>query len=115
MAMRLINHNGTRTLPAIDQTLIKAIVQARSWWGELQANAKLTLTDIAKRQGITSGYVVRIVRLAFLSPATLKAIIEGAAPAHLNAKRLLEPGAIPILWDNKFAGDSLAASSASIH
>lgn len=115
MAMRLINHNGTRPLPAVDQTLIKRIVQARSWWGELNANTQLTLTDIARREGITSGYVVRIVRLAFLSPAMLKSIIEGTAPAHLTLKRLLAPDAIAALWENKFAADSLSAPPSASH
>jgi len=71
------------------------------------SDTRLTITDIAKREGITSPYVVRIVRLAFLSPAVLKTILQGAAPAHLTLKRLLASDAIPVLWDKEFAADSL--------
>lgn len=109
IAMRLITRSGERPLPVVDQALVKAILQARSWWGELQANSRLTVTDIAKREGISSPYVVRIVRLAFLSPTVLKSIIQGSAPAHLTLKRLQAPDAIPVLWDNEFAADSLPA------
>lgn len=111
LAMRLINHRGEKPLPAADRTLVKAILQARNWWSDLQANTKLTVTDIANREGITSAYVVRIVRLAFLSPATLKSIIDGRAPAHLTLKRLLASDAIPVLWDKEFAADSLPLST----
>ena len=101
--MRLITPSGTRTAPAVDVTLIKAIVQGRSWWTELQTNNEITVADIARREGITDAYVARIVRLAFLSPNMLKSMIEGTAPAHLTLKRLTAPDAIPARWDEQFA------------
>ena len=103
LAMRLITPSGTRTAPAVDVTLIKAIVQGRSWWTELQTNNEITVADIARREGITDAYVARIVRLAFLSPNMLKSMIEGTAPAHLTLKRLTAPDAIPARWDEQFA------------
>ncbi len=103
LAMRLIAPRGTRTAPAVDVTLVKAIVQGRSWWKELQANTELTLADIARREGITDAYVGRIVRLAFLSPTMLGRIIEGTLPAHLTVKRLTAPDAIPARWDQQRA------------
>ena len=36
--MRLIQRNGSAAAPIVDRTLVKAIVQGRSWWRELQAN-----------------------------------------------------------------------------
>jgi DNA invertase Pin-like site-specific DNA recombinase len=99
LAMRLISKRGEGAVPAVDRTLVKATLQGRTWWDELQSDTRLTVTDIAKREGITSPYVARIVRLAFLSPKTLKSIIQGKAPAHLTLKRLLASDAIPVLWD----------------
>lgn len=101
--MRLITPTGTRTAAAVDVTLVKAIVQGRSWWNELQTNTEITIADIARREGITDAYVGRIVRLAFFSPTMLKIIIEGTAPAHLTVKRLTAPDAIPARWDEQFA------------
>jgi site-specific DNA recombinase len=101
--MRLIQRNGRAAAPNVDRTLVKAIVQGRSWWRELQANTAMTVEDLAQREGMTAAYIVRIVRLAFLPPTTLKSIIDGTLPAHLTVKRLCAPDAVPARWDRQFA------------
>ena len=82
---------------------MKAIVQGRSWWRELQSNTKMTIEDLAQREGKTAAYIVRIVRLAFLSPTMMKCIIDGALPTHLTVKRLTAPDAVPARWDRQVA------------
>ena len=99
--MRLITQSGSPVIPTVDRTLVKAIVQGRTWWEELQANTKLTLEDIGRREGVTGAYVVRIVRLAFLSPQMLSSIADGTLPAHLTVKRLTAPDAIAARWDRQ--------------
>ena len=101
--LRLIQRDGSAAAATVDRTLVKAIVQGRNWWRELQANTALTIEALARREGITAAYVVRIVRLAFLSPAMFKGVIEGTLPAHLTVKRLTAPNAVPARWDSKFA------------
>jgi hypothetical protein len=97
--MRLIQQNGSAAAPNVDRTLVKAIVQGRSWWQELQANTNMTVEDLARREGITGPYVARIVRLAFLPPQTLANIIDGTLPPYLTVKRLTAPGAVAARWD----------------
>ena len=63
----------------------------------------MTLEAIGRREGITAPYVVRIVRLAFLSPKMLDSIIDGTLPAHLTVKKLTAPDAIAARWDRQFA------------
>lgn len=70
--MRLIQKNGIAAEPNVDRTLAKAVVQGRGWWRELQSNADMTIEDLARREGMTAAYILRIVRLAFLSPTMLK-------------------------------------------
>jgi hypothetical protein len=101
--MRLIQRNGSSAAPNVDRTLIKAIVQGRRWWQELEADTDMTIEDLAQREGITAAYVVRIVRLAFLSPMMLKCILDGTLPAHLTVERLTAPDAVPVRWDRQFA------------
>jgi len=101
--MRLIQGNGSSAVPVVDRTLVKAIVQGRSWWRELQSNTEMTVEDLAKREGKTAAYIVRIVRLAFLSPTMLKSIIDGTLPAHLTVKRLCSPNAVPARWNRQLA------------
>jgi site-specific DNA recombinase len=101
--MRLIQGNGSTATPIVDRTLVKAIVQGRSWWQELQSNTEMTIEDLAQREGKTAAYIVRIVRLAFLSPTMLKSIIDGTLPAHLTVKRLCSPNGVPARWDRQSA------------
>ncbi len=52
---------------------------------------------IAKEEGVTERYVSRIMRLAFLAPDIVEAILDGYQPADLELERLLK--GIPISWD----------------
>ena len=99
--MRLVTPSGSAAAPAVDRTLVKAIVQGRAWWQELVADNSLTLEAIGKREGITSPYVLRIVRLAFLSPQTLDRILAGTLPAHLTLKRLIATDGVAARWDHQ--------------
>jgi hypothetical protein len=101
--MRLIQPNGSSAEPNADRTLVKSIIQGRRWWQELLANTSMTVQDLAQREGKTAAYIVRIVRLAFLSPTVLRSIIDGTLPAHLTVKRLTAPDAVPARWDRQFA------------
>jgi DNA invertase Pin-like site-specific DNA recombinase len=100
--MRLIQGNGSSATQVVDRTLVKAVVQGRNWWRELQSNTEMTIEDLARREGKTAAYIVRIVRLAFLPPMMLKRIIDGTLPAHLTVKRLCSPNAVPARWDCQF-------------
>jgi hypothetical protein len=101
--MKLITATGTAAAPTIDRTLVKAIVQGRRWWQELLADANVNLRDIARRENVSGPYIVRLVRLAFLSPDVLGRIVDGTLPAHLTVKRLTAPDAISARWDRQFA------------
>lgn len=100
--MRPIQRNGSAAAPTVDRKLVKAIVQSRGWWRELQSNTDMTVQDLAQREGMTAAYIVRIVRLAFLSPTMLSSITDGTLPAHLTVKRLTAPDAVPARWDRQF-------------
>jgi site-specific DNA recombinase len=97
--MRLITPSGCAAAPAIDRTLVKAIVQGRGWWQELLADNRLNLDALGQREGITSPYVLRIIRLAFLSPQMLDSIVAGTLPAHFTLKRLIATDGVATRWD----------------
>ncbi|WP_164867719.1 hypothetical protein [Rhodovarius crocodyli] len=42
--------------------------------------------------------MTRVVRLAWLAPDIVKAIVEGRQPMELTAKRLLENSRLPPCW-----------------
>ncbi len=99
--MRLITPSGSAAAPAVDRTLVKAIVQGRAWWQELQTDNSLTLDVIGQREGITSPCVLRIVRLASLSPKLLESIAGGTQPVHLTLERLVATDGVTARWDHQ--------------
>jgi site-specific DNA recombinase len=90
--MRLILGNGSGAARIVNRTLVKAIVQGRSWWRELQSNTEMTIEDLAQREGKTGAYIVRIVRLAFLSPMMLQRIVDGTSSTRKDNCRNATPG-----------------------
>ena len=63
----------------------------------------LNATEIANHEGITLSYVGRILRLAFVSPAIVKAIAEGRQPELLYAETLSSRIELPVSWDKQSA------------
>jgi hypothetical protein len=86
--MRLIDGNGHSAGATSDRSLLKLILQARDWWSELR-KGELNITELAAREGVQDGWITRVVRLAFLSPLIVDAIVKGEQPAHLSSSRVL--------------------------
>jgi hypothetical protein len=51
---------------------------------------------MAKSENISPSFVSRILRLAYLSPTIVEAILDGKYPAQLTMKDLMEP--FPMEW-----------------
>lgn len=93
-AVRLIQA-GQQPAQAPSASLTNLLVQARRWWSELR-EGELDITTLAAREGVTSSWMTRVVRLAFLSPQLVEAILAGRQPLDLDAKaltldRIIEP------------------------
>ena len=97
--MRLVIPPGqARDLrPRPNATLIKALTRAYGWKERLFTGGAPSTSAIAKEEGVTERYVGRIMRLAFLAPDIVEAILDGRQPADLELERLLK--GIPISWD----------------
>jgi hypothetical protein len=88
-----------RTQPARpDTALIKAVARGHLWFQDLVTGKAASLRDIAKQEGITEGYVGRLIRLAFLAPCMVEAILEGTQPVDLTAARLTGHISLPVDW-----------------
>jgi site-specific DNA recombinase len=81
-----------------DPALLKAVARAHRWFDDLACGRAASLTEIAARAGVTGRYVSRLLRLAFLAPAIVEAILEGRQPADLTAQMLLKRSALPRDW-----------------
>ena len=58
-----------------------------------------SIQTIAEAEGVTPRYVGRILRLAFLAPDIVEAILDGSQPGELELERLMK--GIPIGWNEQ--------------
>ena len=80
----------------IDNTMIKVIARGFRWQRLLYDGTYATIEDLAAAEKINPSYVSRILRLAYLSPRVVQAILDGSHPAWLTMKDLLRP--LPSDW-----------------
>ena len=72
--LRMVVENGSE--PAnVDPVLVRLLVRAHAIRSRLLAEPSLPLREIAAEQGISSSYVTRLLRLAFLAPDIVTAIL----------------------------------------
>ncbi len=96
-AMRLVHCDGQALNPRADPSLVRLLVQAHRWWGELR-RGEVNITLLCEREKVSDAWMSRVLRLAFLSPAITSAILTGRQPASLNTAALLATKAVPVRW-----------------
>ena len=86
--------------PAPDPALLRLVLKARALWDTLLRGGVAGLGELAAREGMSGSYATRLVRLAFLAPDILAAILEGEQPDDLTAARLLREcrRGLPLDW-----------------
>ena len=57
---------------------------------------------IARNEAVNDSWVSRLVRLNFLAPKLVEAILAGTQPASINAASL-RTADLPIAWDEQIA------------
>lgn len=87
-ALRLVDQAGAEISATPQASLIRLIVQARRFWAALRAE-RITIAELAARNGVTSSYATRVLRVAFLAPAAVEVIIAGRQRADLSILNLL--------------------------
>ncbi|MCB2075503.1 MAG: recombinase family protein [Novosphingobium sp.] len=101
-AVRLVYDNGrAATCGEPDQGLIQLLMHARHWWEQL-ATGEIDIAAIARNENINDSWVSRVVRLNFLAPQLVEAILSGTQPASINAASLRSAD-LPIDWNEQIA------------
>jgi hypothetical protein len=83
-----------------NHALIRAIVTAQAWVDEIKAGR--SMSDIMQVHKIPEGMIWKRIRLAFLSPKLLQAIVEGSTNRDLSIKMLTKYD-LPIDWTKQEA------------
>jgi site-specific DNA recombinase len=95
--MRLVVDHGSE--PAnVDPVLVRLLLRADVIRARLLEKPSLPLKEIAAEEGISSSYATRLLRLAFLAPDIVTAILNGTHPPQLTANRLMDDTRLPLDW-----------------
>ncbi len=98
LAMRLIDDSGALSNKAdVPDWLVGLLARAHRWWGEL-AEGEIDIANLSKQENVTASNMTRVVRLVFLSPKVVEAMLRGEARAGLSSKALLAPEAVCAEW-----------------
>ena len=92
----MIGNDQSRCTP--DPKLVELIVQAHRWFEELKNGQVSSIAALAKRDGLHSADVSRVLPLTFLAPDIVEAILDGRQPTELTAARLKRMRDLPMDW-----------------
>lgn len=107
IATRIV-HTGKRTALAIapaqvvanqrqDASLIKLIAKAYAARSAVESSVN-DPKELARKLGHDKDYFARLVRLGYLAPDILTAIIDGRQPVTLTRQRLARVSKLPFDW-----------------
>jgi hypothetical protein len=82
----LIESAGPRREP--DRSILRLLAQSRRFNDMIMRGDAMTIVELAKQAGVSPSYFTRILRLSFLAPEIVKAILNGRHPQELTARRL---------------------------
>lgn len=83
------------------QAIQKALEKALKWNQALITGETTSITALAEQNGFSQRYVGKIIKLAWLSPEIMQAIIRGQIPATLSLDQLKK--GFPLDWDEQQA------------
>jgi DNA invertase Pin-like site-specific DNA recombinase len=83
------------------EPLVLALAQARHWQDMLDGGKFDTVEALAKRMKVSTTYAARILRLNYLAPDIVQAILDGREPSGLSLIQLAQP--FPMLWADQRA------------
>jgi len=99
--MKFIEPPSNSAITSRDPSLIKLVVKAHLARQGLEAANDLSIAELAKAQGVSSDYFRVLLRISYLAPDIVAAVLEGRQPVQLNRQRLARATSLPINWDDQ--------------
>ena len=65
---------------------------------QLETSAPISVADLARMNGVSSSYFTRVLRLAYLAPDIVEAVVRGRQPVDLMANQLVRMQDLPLDW-----------------
>lgn len=79
--------------------LFVALIKAFNWQERIKKE-KLSIEELAKKEDLSREYVGKVLKMTYLAPDIVSAIIEGVYPKSLSITQILE-SEIPLLWSKQ--------------
>lgn len=73
----------------VDTSLVRLVARAYDIQTRLNQDTTRTVHDVAREEGIGAPYLYMLLRLVWLAPDIVTAIVNGRQPLALNAKKLM--------------------------
>jgi site-specific DNA recombinase len=86
-----------------DARLVKLLIRARRFNAAIVRSDGVPFATLAKREGVSPSYFTRLVRLSYLAPDIIQAILDGGQPRDLTADKLLAHSRLPLGWHEQRA------------
>jgi site-specific DNA recombinase len=101
--MKFVVNGDSTASPRTEPALLKMTARARCWFDDLVSGRAASMVEIGKRDKVGKRHVSEIIRLAFLAPDIVEQIVNGAQPAELTAKTLLQKSThLPLDWETQY-------------
>ena len=85
--------------PAPYGALVKALARAFRWRRMLESGDFASIAELARAERISRSYLTTMLRLTFLAPGVVEAILDGRQGAEVTLEALLE--GVPVIWDEQ--------------
>ena len=87
---------GGRTKP--DRSLVRLILTGQSYKDRVLKARGQTVKQLADEAGVTRSYFTRALRLTYLAPDIVQAVLSGTQPLELTARKLKNASRLPLDW-----------------
>ena len=82
-----------------DPHVLRAVARAWKWRRQLEIGAVSTIQDIAVAENVSDRFVGRMIRLAYLAPSVLEALVIARRPLAIPINDLMAVAELP--WDGQ--------------
>ena len=96
--MRLIIGDAPASPSKADPILLKEVARAYRCFDAVLTGKVGSMAELSTREAVDERYLRRLLPLAFLAPDIVEAILKGAHPVELTAKKLIRRTALPLDW-----------------
>ena len=84
-----------------DPALLRLLAKARIFQDHVIKSEATSMERAADEKGIARSYLIRVLRLNFLAPDIVKAILQGKQPPELTARKLMLDTRFPLDWNEQ--------------